>query len=293
VFAALGLATAGAAAGSVGLDGRIVAVEGNSDAGLPCGDSAGHNDCGYDDSIVTFRSDGSRRTRLRRHVTSDANDRFAGPAWSPDGRRIAFLSGLRPATVRADGTHLRSLSPSCCFHSVGWARDGARLLLGGSSTSTENDGIYELRIKGSHLHRLTHGRDSDPTSSTTGAIAFARRAAGATSWIYVIRHPGGKPRRLLRGSDPDWSPDGEQLAFARADGIHTASASGRGLRRLTRGLSASADREPAWSPSGARIAFVRFPDIYIVGRDGGQAHEVHLSSDGNRFWESPSWQALK
>ncbi|MEA2467858.1 MAG: hypothetical protein QOJ57_1984, partial [Thermoleophilaceae bacterium] len=36
-----------ALAGFAGKDGRLVAVEGKIDAGLPCGDPGGHMDCGY------------------------------------------------------------------------------------------------------------------------------------------------------------------------------------------------------------------------------------------------------
>jgi Tol biopolymer transport system component len=297
----LGAITAGtlsgvppASATSPGRDGRLVAVEGKIDAGLPCGDPGGHTDCGHDDSIVTFRGDGDGRKLLSRHVTSDDDDRYSGSTWSPDGRRIAFLSGLRPATMRGDGTHRRLLRPTCCFYSLAWARDGNRLLLGGSSTSTSNDGIYELRIKDHHLRRLTHGHDSDPAMSTTGAIAFVRRASGGASWSYLIRRPGEKPSRLLRGTEPDWSPDGKQLVFARGDGLHIASVSGHMLRRLTNSKSAAApDRAPAWSPHGTRVAFVRYPDVYIVRRDGTHAHRVPLSDSQNLFWESPSWQPLR
>jgi Tol biopolymer transport system component len=251
-------------------------------------------DCGYDDSVVTFRSDGSGWKLLRRRVTTHASDRYGDSSWSPDGGRIAFLSGLRAATVHADGTHLRVLGPSCCFYSVAWARDGKRLLLGGSATSTANDGIYALRIRDGHLRRLTYGSDSDPASSKTGAIAFVRPAADHTLWIYVIRRPGAKPRRLLRGTDPDWSPDGQRLAFARGNGLYTVPASGHAPRRLTNSTSIpTPDREPAWSPSGAWIAFVRFPKVFVVQRDGSRSHAVHLSSDRNRFWESPSWQPLR
>jgi Tol biopolymer transport system component len=189
---------------------------------------------------------------------------------------------------------MRALRPTCCFYSVAWARDGKRLLLGGSSTSTSNDGIYELRLKDHHLRRLTHGPDSDPAPSAKEAIAFVRQAADRTYWIYVIRRPGDTPRRLLRGADPDWSPDGKRIAFTRSDGIHTASASGHGVRRLTNSKSLpTPDREPAWSPSGTRIAFVRYTHIYIIRRNATGAHEVRLGRSQNSFWESPSWQPVK
>ena len=274
-----------------GKDGRLAAVQGKVDAGLPCG-SSGHNDCGYDDSLITFRADGAGQRVVRRHVTSDQYDRIGGSTWAPGGRRLAFLSGLGPATIRADGTHHRALRPTCCFYSIAWAADGQHLLLGGSATETANDGIYELRLENSSLHRLTHGADSDPVASSTGAIAFERDVHGSP-WIYVIRHAGSKPRRFLRGSDPDWSPHGKMLAFARGDDIYVVRAGGGPIRRLTKGIHTSDQpREPAWSPRGTRIVFVRYPNLYVVRVRGRHVHRVRLTKDQNLFWASPSWQPV-
>jgi Tol biopolymer transport system component len=196
--------------------------------------------------------------------------------------------------MAADGTDLHLLHPTCCFYSVAWARGGRQLLLGGSDWETSNDGIYELRIKDQRLRRLTHGSDSDAAASATGAIALVRATNPRAPWIYVMSRAGAKPRRLLRGTDPDWSPDGKRIAFARSDGIYTASASGHGLRKLTdsREDQLAPGREPAWSSSGKRIAFVRYPHIYIVRPDGTRVREVHLGSP-YPSWASPSWQPLR
>src|SRR3954471_9836952 len=109
--------------------GRLVAIESQIDAGLPCGDSVGHVNCGHDDSVVTFPSDGGRGRTLARRITDDHYERLAAPGWSPDGRRVVFRRGLQPATVRADGTHQRLLQPDCCFFSLAWAHAGRHLLL--------------------------------------------------------------------------------------------------------------------------------------------------------------------
>ncbi len=53
--------------------------------------------------------DGKNQRRLTRNPASDAF-----PAWSPDGKRIAFLSDRSGPTevyvMRADGTHVRRLT---------------------------------------------------------------------------------------------------------------------------------------------------------------------------------------
>jgi TolB protein len=160
--------------------------------------------------------------------------------------------------------------------------------------NSSDAGIYELRVKDHHLRRLTRGEDRDPASSAAGAIAFVRHAENGTDWIYAVRRPGAKPRRMLRGADPDWSPDGKRLAFAARDGgLYTSGASGARPKRLTTNNTLNGDREPVWSPSGSRIAFVRFPHIYIVRRDGSHLHQVATGASQSRFWESPSWQPLK
>ena len=85
---------------------------------------------------------------------------------------------------------------------------------------------------------------------------------------------GMEPVRLTnhpdRDSDPSWSPDGKQIAFASTrDGdwsVYVMNADGSGVRRFAD--AGSRDREPAWSPHGQWIAFVSNKGIYLVRPDG-------------------------
>jgi Tol biopolymer transport system component len=282
-------------AGLPGKDGRLAGVIVNSGFILPhCpGPERPPGDCGFQDTIESFHRDGSGRRRLARRTTRNDTDRLHDVAWSPNGRRIAFIRGARPGLMRADGSHRHLLRRSGFFYTVAWAPDGRHLFLGGSSSGNANDGIYRIRTDGSHLRRLTHGSDSDPAVSTTGALAFVRRA-GDSSSVYVVRHPGARAVRLLHGADPDWSPNGKRLAFARENGIWLCSSSGAHRRHITNGHPAGDhDRGPAWSPSGAWIAFVRKPDLYLVRPDGSRLRRVPLTIEPDTSWDSPTWQPVR
>ncbi len=115
--------------------------------------------------------------------------------------------------------------------------------------------------------------------SMNGRIVFERlRVHSGPTWgeLFVANADGSDVTRIThppRGTEdinPDWSPDGTRIVFARAPstGAHsiwTVEADGTGLRRLTppcpqgRGIPACAadDGWPVWSPDGKHIAFQR------------------------------------
>lgn len=189
------------------------------------------------------------------------------PAWSPDGRRLAFVSTARGGSIQG------------LF-------------------------VYEMstrRISELTRHRSSSGIfDVDPEWSHNGKrIIFGRQMRDAGS-VFVINANGTGERRVLRnGYGPAWSPDGTRIAFVRRnarDGdadIYVASAEGAALRRLTR--SRSDDFDPEWSPNGKEIAFTSHRDgnfeIYTMGPDGGNERRLtHLRVDDvNPTW-SPDGQ---
>jgi TolB protein len=134
-----------------------------------------------DDGIYIGKPDGSRL----RIVTSGGTDRglslvpaYSQPAWSPDGRKIAFarrltrtIGGLRVDSlglyvVNADGTGLRKLSlPDGSVDSPDWSPDGRhivfrRLWPPECGFHCHSD-FYVVNADGSHPLELTHKDHAD------------------------------------------------------------------------------------------------------------------------------------
>ncbi len=91
-----------------------------------------------------------------------------------------------------------------------------------------------------------------------------------SSWIVVVDTSGENPRKVHRGTDPSWSPDGSSIAFKTAlNGVlhvATIAVDGGAATTLAPGV------HPAWSPGGRRIAYMvdggTRSDIWLMNRDG-------------------------
>jgi Tol biopolymer transport system component len=125
-----------------------------------------------------------------------------------------------------------------------------------------------------------------------GKIAFTSYRDGP--FVYVMNADGSGQTPLTAGTQPAWSPDGQEIAFIRhdyadgADGLYKINADGTGLVRMPR-LGPAAG-QPTWSPDGTKIAFVSdvFPsdgnDIWVVNSDGTDVHPL-----GVGVAYDPSW----
>ena len=211
--------------------------------------------------IYTMSPDGSEQRRLTHDKAPDGS-----PAFSPDGKRIAFMSqragGFEIFVMNADGSDQKQLTH---FTEQGrgalapaWSPDGKRIAF---STRIPPIEIYVINVDG------------------TGATKLGDEGGGA---------------------NPAWSPDGRQILFqSRRSGkaqIYVMDADGKNLRRLT--SNDATDRTPAWSPDGKLIAFESDRDgetkIYVMNADGSNQHRVSSEPgpDGHPFWSSDGRQIV-
>jgi TolB protein len=253
-------------------------------------------------AIYAMNNDGGRQRRLARKVPKTAaspEDLFfqVDPAWSPDGKSIAFASSRSGVSaiyvMNADGTRTRLLGgpPDGAVH-PSWSPDGKQVVVGGAN----HKGLYLMNADGSHLHRIAKdsARVADPAWSPKGnLIAFARTEPNTPITELWVIHPDGTGLRRVTSlastvATPSWAPDGKRLAFAAPVRgqyeIYKTNLDGSGLKRLT--ASAAEDIDPAWSPDGKLIAFSRDGAIDTVDL----AFTVHALTNGKENDSSPAWK---
>ncbi len=98
----------------------------------PDGEWVAFTETGGQEDLLVARTDGKEYRRL----TDDAS-RDRGPAWSPDGRRIAFYSDRGGVyqlwTIRPDGSGLEQIADLPGTNFPVWSPDGARIAFSGAT----------------------------------------------------------------------------------------------------------------------------------------------------------------
>ena len=243
--------------------------------------------------------------------------------WSPDGSQFLVPLG-EFFLVQADGSAVEQVSRDTDYWNVDSSPeispDGTRIVYTTSRhristprTWDRNFQIESSTLDGSDRRRLTDSSslDTSPAWSPDGKrIAFVRLEFGKeVPGIYTMAPDGSGERRLVafNGEDiwalfhdwgPEWSPDGNTIAFMSASAmgstLYVVEADGSGLSRLHRDsrvvppgpdvkdgdIYLSSGGPLAWSPDGQMIAFMETSSradgrssshttqIYVIGRDG-------------------------
>jgi Tol biopolymer transport system component len=212
-------------------------------------------------SIYVFNADGTGLNRL----TNTDGVRDVGPAWAPDGVRIAFSrtypqEGGRSEiwVMNADGGDQHSLNVD--GFAARWSPDGQRLAFAANRGNGWN--LYLVNADGSDESQLTTmaGDEMDPSWSPDGMrIAFTSNGDGDME-VYVMAADGTNLRQLTSNSADDyvprWSADGSRIAFHSdlpvADHweIYVMSADGTNVTRVTQTAAPRTAISAAWRPAG-------------------------------------------
>jgi Tol biopolymer transport system component/DNA-binding winged helix-turn-helix (wHTH) protein len=185
------------------------------------------------------------------------------PAFSPDGKRIAF------------------------------ARWGA---------NAEDSGIFVKQIGADNQTQITkNGQDRSPSWSPDGnTVAFARWQDPSFA-LFTVPASGGTEQKLdTRGvnskrGELDWSPDGQWIAFNGGSALYLLSPRGESVRPLSNPPPSAEDRAPAFSADSKHVLFVRSrsggipEEIRIVNVDDGE--ETLVTAVTAEIIGAPRWSA--
>jgi Tol biopolymer transport system component len=225
------------------------------------------------------------------------------PAFSPDGKWLAFLRGLSSGVSEVyvapieGGVAQRLTFDKRPVAALAWTPDGRSIVF--ASERRGNSALWRVPRSGGTPERISMVADNttDPAFSRAGwKLAYTQFFRDANIWRV---DPAGreKPVKVISStqydSSPQYSPDGSRVAFrstrSGANEIWVSDAEGRTPVQLTR-FGGPLTGCPRWSPDGMQIAFDTRPDgqadIYLVGSNGGAPRQLTSSPAEDVV---PSW----
>lgn len=269
---------------------------------------------GVNSEIYTVCPDGSLMTNLTGLISSDTD-----PAWSPDGKRIAFTSNRDGSSqiyvMDADGKYPMELTSDYINDKPVWLPDGEGIAF------RTYDGVDQWwwRIIDLTSFEVTNYSEPSydpffqtpawsPDGSSLAYMSLVEQMErnDGSSQLHVKVLPNRSDTALTNdvwaNINPVWSPDGKQIAFfSERDGtynlfaLYVINADGSGLRRITE-PQYSKNASVSWSPDGKWVVVggneYPFNSVVIINLKSGEFLEF-LDLTAGLTASHPVWQPIE
>ena len=224
--------------------------------------------------------------RVERHMLPSLSTTPLDPAWSPDGKWLAFSMRGDIWKIPAEGGEAVALTKGPAYHyEPAWSPDGSRIAL-----TMDVDGNLDIGVvsaNGGDVERLTTDRrvDVEPAWSHDGASLYFVTARGGNFDIYRYRLTDHSETPFVAGPrdqiQPSESPDGQRLAFVSpVDG--RLGTGGIWVRPLSGGEPTLVHYEETEYRDAAGVDAGRSGDPLRLRRSGLERHR-----DGSRERRQP------
>ena len=222
------------------------------------------------------------------------------PAWSPDGKRLAYVSFEDQKAVvwnqlLATGERKRVASFRGSNSAPAWSPDGQRM-----AVTLSQDGlaqIYLVPSGGGMPERLTRSGaiDTEAVFAPDGKTLYFVSDRGGGPQIYRMPVTGGAAERVSFSGNynisPSISPDGRQMAFVTRQGTaYRLMLQDLGSGSLTPLTDTQDDESPSFSPNGRLLVYAtrqQGNDVLMTTTLDGKIKTRLLSSGADM--REPAW----
>jgi TolB protein len=250
----------------------------------------------YQYALMVADSDG-----YNPQVVVRSRESLLSPAWSPDGRKIAYVSfesGNSSVYVQDLGTGSRQVvSNSKGINSApAFSPDGSRLAL--SLSKGGNPDIYVMDLGSRQTTQVTRhfAIDTEPTWAPDGQTLYFTSDRSGKPQIYQVSPGGGEPTRVTFEGQYNASPTvveakGLKLAMVQGSGnVYRIAVLDRTTNQYNLVSPGSQDEAPSFAPNGSMLLYAASEGsrgvLYAVSADGRVRQRLGLAEGDVR---EPSW----